>query len=92
MPKIFLLVFTFISAQIFAQSSKPNILVIFSDDHTQQTISIYGGKVMVTPNIDRIAKEGAILKKTFVTLAGRLVFLASKLVQMRAVVVVHVSR
>jgi hypothetical protein len=51
----------------FAQSSKPNILVIFSDDHTQQTISIYGGKVMVTPNIDRIAKEGAILKNTFVT-------------------------
>ena len=51
----------------FAQSQKPNILVIFSDDHTQQTISIYGGKVMVTPNIDRIAKEGAILKNTFVT-------------------------
>lgn len=50
-----------------AQSKKPNILVIFSDDHTQQTISIYGGKVMVTPNIDRIAKEGAILKNTFVT-------------------------
>ena len=51
----------------FAQSQKPNILVIFSDDHTQQTISIYGGKVMVTPNIDRIAKEGAILRNTFVT-------------------------
>jgi arylsulfatase A-like enzyme len=50
-----------------AQSKKPNILVIFSDDHTQQTISIYGGKVMVTPNIDRIANEGAILKNTFVT-------------------------
>jgi arylsulfatase A-like enzyme len=53
--------------QVFAQSKRPNIVVIFSDDHTQQTISAYGSKLMQTPNIDRIAKEGAILKNSFVT-------------------------
>ena len=52
----------------FAQTSKrPNILVIFSDDHTNQSISAYGSKLMQTPNIDKIAKEGAIFKHTFVT-------------------------
>ena len=52
----------------FAQTSKrPNILVIFSDDHTNQSISAYGSKLMQTPNIDQIAKQGAIFKHTFVT-------------------------
>ena len=51
----------------FAQKKSPNILVIFSDDHTQQAISAYGTGMMQTPNIDRIAREGAILKNTFVT-------------------------
>lgn len=50
-----------------AQSDRPNILVIFSDDHTEQTISAYGSQLMQTPNIDRIAKEGALLKNVFVT-------------------------
>ena len=49
------------------KAQQPNILVIFSDDHTQQTISAYGSKLMQTPNIDRIAKEGAIFNNVFVT-------------------------
>ncbi len=57
----------FYAIQLPAQTSKPNILVIFSDDHAQQTISAYGSRMMQTPNIDRIAKEGAILQNTFVT-------------------------
>ena len=41
-----------------AASSKPNIIWIFSDDHSFQTIGAYGGrlkKLNPTPNIDRIA-------------------------------------
>ncbi|MEO5593433.1 MAG: sulfatase [Chitinophagaceae bacterium] len=53
----------------FAQQNKkpPNILIIFSDDHAYQAISAYGSKLMQTPNIDRIAKEGAVFKNVFVT-------------------------
>jgi arylsulfatase A-like enzyme len=53
----------------FAQQNKkqPNILIIFSDDHAYQAISAYGSKLMQTPNIDRIAKQGAIFKNVFVT-------------------------
>ena len=39
---------------------RPNIVFIFSDDHAYQAISAYGDprKLIETPNIDRIAKEG----------------------------------
>lgn len=49
------------------KKAKPNIVFIFSDDHAYQTISAYGSKLAKTPNIDRIAKSGAIFKNTFIT-------------------------
>ena len=48
-------------------AEKPNILFIFSDDHAQHAISAYGSKVNKTPNIDRIAAEGARFTNSFVT-------------------------
>ena len=45
----------------------PNILYIMSDDHGQQAISAYGNDLLHTPNIDRLAKEGAIFQESFVT-------------------------
>tara|TARA_B110000879_G_scaffold64355_1_gene90554 strand:- start:8533 stop:10038 length:1506 start_codon:yes stop_codon:yes gene_type:complete len=53
-----------------AASSKPNILWIFSDDHSFQTIGAYGGRykeLNPTPNIDRIAKEGMRFDRCYVT-------------------------
>ena len=47
--------------------SPPNIVFIMSDDHAYQAISAYGHGLNHTPNIDRIAKEGAIFSKGFVT-------------------------
>ena len=47
--------------------NKPNIVIIISDDHAYQGISAYGSKLAETPNIDRIAKEGAIFNRAFVT-------------------------
>lgn len=46
---------------------RPNILFIFSDDHALRTISAYAGTggVNKTPNIDRIANEGAIFTRSF---------------------------
>jgi arylsulfatase A-like enzyme len=46
---------------------KPNIILIVSDDHAYQAISAYGSKLIQTPNIDRIGKEGAIMQKAYVT-------------------------
>ena len=47
------------------QPTKPNILFIFSDDHACHAISAYGSKVNRTPNIDRIAGEGALFGANF---------------------------
>jgi arylsulfatase A-like enzyme len=46
---------------------RPNILYIMSDDHTKQAISAYGSTLIETPQIDRIAREGAIFNNSFVT-------------------------
>ena len=45
----------------------PNILLIMSDDHAQRAISAYGADLAATPNVDRIAHEGAIFRNSFVT-------------------------
>ena len=43
-----------------AADKRPNIVFIFSDDHAYQAISAYGDprKLLETPNLDRLAKEG----------------------------------
>ena len=66
MKYIFLFIVS-VNLALFINAQQPNIVVIFSDDHTQQTISAYGSKLMQTPNIDRIAKEGALFNNVFVT-------------------------
>lgn len=52
-----------------AASKKPlNVIYIMSDDHAVQAISAYGhpiGKLAPTPNIDRIANNGALLMRNY---------------------------
>ncbi len=48
----------------------PNLVWIYSDDHAQNAVSAYGGRLAdtaPTPNIDRIAQEGALFRNSFVT-------------------------
>lgn len=49
------------------KTTKPNIIFIMSDDHAYQAISAYGKNLNKTPNIDRIAQEGALFNRGFVT-------------------------
>ncbi|MBG7607405.1 MAG: sulfatase-like hydrolase/transferase [Verrucomicrobia bacterium] len=49
-------------------AERPNILFIFTDDHATEAISAYGDrydKVSPTPNIDRIAKEGMLFRRSY---------------------------
>lgn len=50
-----------------SNQTPPNIVFIMSDDHAYQAISAYGYGLNDTPNIDRIATEGALFEKGFVT-------------------------
>lgn len=49
------------------KSERPNIVFIMSDDHAYKAISAYDGTLNKTPNIDRLAKEGAIFTRATVT-------------------------
>ena len=59
-----------IMATSMRAASKPNILFIMSDDHAAHGISAYGGrlaKIAPTPNLDRLAQEGALFQNAFCT-------------------------
>lgn len=59
-----------IMATSMRATSKPNILFIMSDDHAAHGISAYGGrlaKIAPTPNLDRLAQEGALFQNAFCT-------------------------
>ena len=49
------------------EPQRPNILFIMSDDHAYQAISAYSKELIQTPNIDRLAKEGAVFTRATVT-------------------------
>lgn len=62
----FILLLWLYSLASFAQSKRPNIIFILSDDHAYQAISAYGNKLISTPNIDRIAKSGVLFNNAVV--------------------------
>ena len=66
-----------------AQAAKPNILVIFGDDVGYWNVSAYNAGMMgyQTPNIDRIANEGAIFTDAYAQqscTAGRAAFITGQ--------------
>ena len=46
-------------------ADQPNVLFIFSDDHALQAIGAYGSRINETPNIDRLARQGAVFENSF---------------------------
>ena len=53
-----LLSVTFIFFLGTLQAAKPNFVIIFADDQGYGDLSCFGSKIIDTPNIDRIGKEG----------------------------------
>lgn len=48
-------------------ADRPNILFIFSDDHSSKAVSAYDRSLIETPNIDRIARQGIRFDNCFAT-------------------------
>ena len=55
----------FLGLEVFA-AKKPNIIVFLVDDYDKYETSVYGGKVL-TPNLDRLAREGITFENAHVT-------------------------
>jgi len=47
----------------------PNVLFIYTDEHSAWTLGAYGGTHVETPHLDRIAREGAVFNNYFVNSA-----------------------
>lgn len=50
-------------------SAAPNVLIIMADDCTFSDLPVYGGQNAITPNIDRLASQGLVFEKAYVTCA-----------------------
>ncbi len=48
-------------------SAAPNLLIIQTDEHNFRTLGCYGGTVLKTPNIDWLAKNGAVCTSFYAT-------------------------
>lgn len=68
-----LLMFLFVlsgNQDVFSQNkneNRPNIIYMMSDDHGYQAISAYGYGLNKTPNIDKLAEDGMLFTRAFVT-------------------------
>jgi uncharacterized sulfatase len=49
-----------------AETPRTNLVVIMTDDQAQWAVGAYGNTDVVTPNMDRVAREGAIFRNAFV--------------------------
>ncbi len=62
-----LALFWLLSATCSAAASKPNVILIISDDQGYPDLGCMGGKPLITPNLDKLAAEGVRCTSFYVT-------------------------
>ncbi|MCG8649974.1 MAG: sulfatase-like hydrolase/transferase, partial [Pirellulales bacterium] len=50
-----------------AAAERPNFLIIMADDCTHSDLPVYGGHNAKTPNLDRLASEGLVFDRAYVS-------------------------
>ena len=55
---------TFCASISFSQEEKPNVLIFYVDD-LRAELGCYGSKTAITPNIDKLAKDGVLFDKAY---------------------------
>mgnify|MGYP001574302756 CR=1 FL=1 len=45
--------------------TKPNLLIVLSDQHSYDMVGAYGNSQVITPNLDKFAQEGMLLRNSF---------------------------
>jgi uncharacterized sulfatase len=76
------------ASQVFAQTNKPNVIYIMADDLGYGDLGSYGQKLIQTPNLDRLAREGLRFTQMY---AGSTVCAPSRAVLMTGKHMGHVS-
>ncbi|WP_159020671.1 sulfatase [Algibacter sp. L3A6] len=52
------------SSEITSRKS-PNLVIVLSDQHSADMVGAYGNSQIITPNLDKLAHEGILLKNAF---------------------------
>src|SRR5688572_17571738 len=63
--RVLIAVFLFLSAARLVAATRPNLIAIVTDDQGRWALGAYGNKEIHTPNLDRIAREGAVFSRAF---------------------------
>ena len=58
-----LLIFSCVSPII---AEKPNVLFLFTDDQQHDTIRALGNEAIITPNLDKLVKQGLTFKNAYI--------------------------
>jgi len=61
-----LVVFLLLGVTAFAQK-KPNVILIMADDIGMEAFGIYGNDDKLTPNVDKLAREGMLFQNCYST-------------------------
>ena len=61
------IIFYLIPTLLFAQTKKPNIIFILTDDQRWDALGIAGNKIIQTPQMDTLATSGTYFKNAFST-------------------------
>jgi N-acetylglucosamine-6-sulfatase len=64
-----LALFAFVHQTRAADPARPNVVVVLTDDQRWDCLGVAGHPYLKTPNIDRLAREGAYFKNAFCTTA-----------------------
>lgn len=62
----FLALFMLLSALVFGQDNRPNIVVILCDDLGYSDVGFNGSKDIITPALDQLARNGTIITSGYV--------------------------
>ena len=55
-----------ISSLLYAAETRPNIVILLADDQGWGDLSVHGNTNLSTPNIDNLARDGAMFERFFV--------------------------
>ena len=67
--RYWLLIFYCIPVVLAAQSKRPNIIFILTDDQRWDALGVAGNNIIITPQMDALAKSGTYFKNTFSTMS-----------------------
>ena len=58
--------FLTLAPHLLGQQDRMNIITVFTDDQAEWTVGAYGNSEVITPHIDRLARQGARFSNAFV--------------------------